>query len=159
MAVLLCSAADPTAPVDFSRLAPRSSLLATALGRRLKYTNKEIERAAWALHNLPLARDARRIPWPRLQRLLIHDGAAELLALVEAIAGSTDPNLAYCRERLAWPAERLNPAPLLDGEALIGHGLQPGPNFAPILEQVRDAQLNGEINSREQALALVDRLR
>ena len=40
------------------------------------------------------------------------------------------PALAFCRERLAWPAERLNPPPLVDGADLIRHGLQPGPNFA-----------------------------
>jgi hypothetical protein len=60
---------------------------------------------------------------------------------------------------LAWPPERLNPPPLLDGAALIEHGLAPGPPFAQLLEQVRDAQLEGRIHSRDEALALVDRLR
>jgi hypothetical protein len=94
-----------------------------------------------------------------LQRLLTHDGTNELVALHEAIAGSDDAALAFCRERLAWPPERLNPRPLLDGGALINHGLTPGPHFAALLEQVRDAQLNGEISTRQEALALVDRLR
>jgi hypothetical protein len=90
--------------------------------------------------------------------ILVHAGAAEPAALHETIAGPADPAPAFCRERLAWPAERLNPAPLVDGGALIHHGLRPGPNFAAILDQVRDAQLNGEIKSRAEALALVDRL-
>lgn len=158
MAALLCDVEESISPTDSPLPAPRSSLLAPSLGRRLKYTNKEIDRAAWLLQHLPVVRDARQLPWPRLQRILVHDGAAELLALFEAIAGPHDSALAYCRERLAWPAERLNPAPLLNGAALIGHGLKPGPNFAPLLELVRDAQLNGLINSRDEALALVDRL-
>jgi len=86
-------------------------------------------------------------------------GTFELLALYEAIAGPDDPALAFCRERLAWPAERLNPRPLVDGSTLIHHGLTPGPHFSDLLEQVRDAQLYGEINSQQEALALVDRLR
>ena len=103
------------------------------VGRRLRYTNKEIERAAWLLAHLNVAATATNIPWPRLQRVLIHEGAAELIALHEAIAGEDDPALAFCRERLAWPPERLNPPPLVDGAALIAHGLTPGPNFSRLL--------------------------
>ena len=42
---------------------------------------------------------------------------------------------------------------------LIQHGLRPSPEFATLLQQIRDAQLNGEIHTRDEALALVDRLR
>jgi poly(A) polymerase len=135
-----------------------SSLLASTVGRRLRYTNHEIERTAWLLAHRDDISNARQLPWPKLQRLLTHPGAVEVLALHEAIAGTDDAALAYCRERLAWPAERLNPLPLVDGSDLIRHGLAPGPVFAGLLEQIRDAQLNGEIHSRDEALALVDRL-
>jgi poly(A) polymerase len=60
---------------------------------------------------------------------------------------------------LSWPPERLNPAPLVNGADLIARGLAPGPEFAGLLEQIRDAQLNGEIHTYDEALALVDRLR
>jgi tRNA nucleotidyltransferase/poly(A) polymerase len=132
---------------------------AITLGRRLKYTNKEIDRATWLLAHLDTVSQAPQLPWPRLQRLLTHDGATDLIALHEAIAGTDDPAVEFCRERLAWPAKRLNPRPLLSGGDLIRHGLRPGPDFSIILNKVRDAQLNGEINSRDEALALVDRLR
>ena len=139
--------------------ATKSPLPASTVGLRLRYTNKEIERTAWLLANQPLIAQAPQLPWPKLQRLLTHEAAPELLALREAVAGPNDPALAYARERLAWPAEQLNPRPLVDGSTLIHHGLNPGPHFAHLLEQVRDAQLNGEIQTRDQALALVDRLR
>jgi poly(A) polymerase len=138
--------------------APDSPLLAS-LGRRLRYTNKEVDRCAWLIELQPFIAQAQHLAWPSLQRLLAHDGANELLALHEAIAGPDDPALAFCHERLAWPAERLNPRPLIDGSTLIHHGLTPGPHFSDLLEQVRDAQLNGEIKSQAEALALVDRLR
>jgi tRNA nucleotidyltransferase/poly(A) polymerase len=137
----------------------RAPQIAQTVGRRLRYTNKEIERAAWLLVKLPHIADAAVLPWPKLQRILIHDGAAELLALGEAVAGPNDPALAFCRDRLAWPADRINPPPLVDGSDLISHGMAPGPRFAALLEEIRDAQLNGEITSREEALALADRLR
>lgn len=148
-ALLLCAPRTPDGP-----------LLATdSVGRRLRYTNKEIDRATWVLNNHPLIANAPRLAWPKLQRLLTHDGATELFALHEAIAGPDNAAVVFCRERLAWPAERLNPAPLLAGAALINHGLRPGPEFSKLLEQVRDAQLNGEIHTAAEALALVDRLR
>ena len=142
-----------------SLLASRSSLLADEVGRRLRYTNKEMGRAVWLLQHLPTIKKADRIPWPQLQRVLIHEGIWELLPLYEALAGPHDPALAFCRERKAWPPERLNPPPLLSGSDLIRHGLEPGPQFAALLEKVRDAQLEGHITSQDEALALVDRLR
>ncbi|HEX5445371.1 MAG TPA: hypothetical protein VFW87_16215 [Pirellulales bacterium] len=137
----------------------RGPTLPASLGRRLRFTNKEIDRATWLVANQPLVTQAGQLPWPKLQRLLTHEGADELLALHEAIAGPDDSSIAFCRERLAWPAERLNPLPLIDGSDLIRHGLTPGPQFAALLEQIRDAQLNGEIHTRDDALAMVDRLR
>jgi poly(A) polymerase len=145
------------AALCFVLATPRSPIPA-AIGRRLRYTNKEIDRTAWLLANEPLIARAPELPWPQLQRLLTHEGITELIALHEAISGADDPALAHCRERLAWPADRLNPRPLVDGSTLIRHGLTPGPYFANLLEKVRDAQLNGEISSQGEALTLVDRL-
>lgn len=165
---VLSALREPTFPLALSALfsgehatlndAPAASPLAPTVGRRLRFTNKEVDRTAWLLCHRPLVAQARELPWPKLQRILTHEGAAELLALHEALSGADDRALAYCRERLAWPAERLNPLPLVDGSDLIHHGQQPGPHFAKLLEQVRDAQLNGEIHSRDDALALIDRL-
>lgn len=158
---LIARLCEPTLPLALAALLlPIGNAdVAGEIGRRLRFTNKETERTAWLLRHAATIGEAPQLPWPRLQRLLVHDGALELVALREAIAGADDPALALCRERRAWPAERLNPPPLLDGADLIDHGLSPGPEFAPLLEHIRGAQLNGEIESREEALALVDRLR
>lgn len=131
---------------------------AGAMGRRLRYTNREIERTQWLLAQLELIRDAPQVFWPRLQRVLVHDGADELVALFAAIAGEGDAALAFVRERLAWAQEKLNPPPLIDGSDLIRHGLAPSPDFARLLEAVRDAQLGGEIETVAGAMTLVQRL-
>ena len=130
-----------------------------AVGRRLRFPNKEIERADWLLKNLHSVATAPAIPWPTLQRVLIHEGIEELIALHASTSLVEPDGVKFCRERLAWPAERLNSPPLVDGGDLIRHGLKPSPEFATLLEQIRDAQLNGLIQTREQALALCDRLR
>ena len=44
------------------------------------------------------------------------------------------------------------------GDDLIALGLQPGKRFREILDAVREAQLNDEIATEEEALRLVNRL-
>jgi hypothetical protein len=46
------------------------------------------------------------------------------------------------------------PAPLITGDDLTAAGMMPGPGFKRILERVYDAQLEGRIGTREEALAL-----
>ncbi|MBM4004392.1 MAG: CCA tRNA nucleotidyltransferase [Planctomycetes bacterium] len=110
----------------------------------------------------PSILEARRLAWPRLQRLLVKPFATELLdytATIAQVRFSGDPSgpvgdVEYCRERLAWPQHQLNPPPLINGDDLVASGLQPGPRFRQILEQIRDAQLEGRITTRESALAM-----
>lgn len=153
LATLLCS------ELDAASAQPDQTPAVNAIGRRLRFTNKEAERTAWLLRHVGAIAEAPQLPWPRLQRLLVDEGAGELVALREAIAGLDDAAAGFCRERLAWPDERLNPRPLVGGSDLIARGLQPGPEFAPLLERIRDAQLEGQITTPAEALALVDRLR
>jgi putative nucleotidyltransferase with HDIG domain len=56
--------------------------------------------------------------------------------------------------------ERVAPAPLIGGSDLLREfDLQPGPQIGELLEAIREAQVSGEVHTREQALALVrDRL-
>jgi len=126
------------------------------LGRRFRFTNKEIDRATWLVRSLPRLAEAELLPWPQLQRLLIHDGSTELVSMADAILGSDHPSVEECRRRLALPAEILNPAPLLTGDDLIAHGVRPGPHFAALLNHIRDQQLLGLIVNREAAIEQAD---
>jgi len=129
---------------------------AAAVAKSLRYTNREAERATWLLDNLRQIEQAELAPWPRIQRLLIHPGALELIELHEAIAGGGDEASAFCRTKLALPEQDLNPPPLVVGADLISHGVKPGPEFAILLARIRDAQLDGKVRDKAQALALVD---
>jgi poly(A) polymerase len=51
--------------------------------------------------------------------------------------------------------EQIRPRLLLTGEDLIAAGYRPGPQFRTMLEAAEDAQLEGAIATREQALRLV----
>jgi putative nucleotidyltransferase with HDIG domain len=61
----------------------------------------------------------------------------------------------------AWwekPDEQVNPPALISGNDLIdGFGLTPGPVIGEILEGVREAQAEGEISSRHDALQFAER--
>jgi len=48
----------------------------------------------------------------------------------------------------------LRPTPLLTGHDLIAAGLQPGPAFSRILNEIETAQLDGQIHTRDEALCL-----
>jgi poly(A) polymerase len=48
---------------------------------------------------------------------------------------------------------------VITGEDLLRHGIPPGPEYRALLQHVRDAQLDGEVRTKAEALELVDRLR
>ena len=48
-------------------------------------------------------------------------------------------------------AEQIRPRRLVSGDDLIAMGFQPGVRFKKILQAVEDAQLEGQISSREEA--------
>ena len=53
------------------------------------------------------------------------------------------------------PAEQIRPTPLITGADLIAAGYQPGPQFKELLTAVEDAQLDGSISTKEEAMELV----
>jgi tRNA nucleotidyltransferase/poly(A) polymerase len=126
---------------------------ARRLGKRLRLSNKEIDRTSWLMEHSPEIRSAAALPWPKLQRLLAHEGGAELVALGEASLPADDPGLVRCRESLSRPEAERNPPPLATGDDLIAHGFKSGRHFAALLEHLRDAQLEGTIATRGEALA------
>jgi poly(A) polymerase len=64
----------------------------------------------------------------------------------------------FAREKLAAiPPEKMRPSPLVTGDDLIAAGYPPGPRFREILTAVEDAQLEGRLPSRSDALDFVRR--
>ncbi|MCY4351903.1 MAG: CCA tRNA nucleotidyltransferase, partial [Gemmatimonadetes bacterium] len=50
--------------------------------------------------------------------------------------------------------EQIRPVPLINGHDLIAMGNNPGPAFKEVLRAVEDAQLEGRVTQREEALRL-----
>jgi poly(A) polymerase len=124
-----------------------------ALGRGLKLSNKEIDRTAWLVKHAPLLAEAADAAWPRLQRLLAHEGGADIVAFAAASLPENDAGLARVRSQMARPREEWNPPPLVTGDDLLAHGIRAGRLFAELLEHLRDEQLDGRLATREEAIA------
>jgi len=66
-------------------------------------------------------------------------------------------NYELVRAKLAeLPAEAIRPQLLVNGRDLIEMGYRPGPQFKEILRVVEDAQLEGQITTREEAVRFVE---
>ena len=128
---------------------------------RWKLSNHEVDHVGWLVGHVQDLACGATVPWPNLQRLLIHPWAADGIALATALVGCaswTYPDLQFSRERLRWPVAQLNPPPLLDGHDLKDLGIAQGPIYSKILWTVRDQQLLGVLQTRDQALAVAREL-
>ena len=127
----------------------------------LKLANAERERITWLVAHHQYLGEARKLRESKLKRILAEPGIIDLLALHEANALASfghSEEVAYCRHYLeSQPTGPINPPPLINGHDLVQHGLEPSARFATLLEQIRDAQLDGTIHSKRQALEWVDR--
>jgi len=123
-----------------------------AMARRLRWTNRDGEEGAWLVGRLPDLAAACDLAWPRLQRILVHPLGPELVALGTAIRGAADPSVARAVAALQLPPDRLNPPPLVTGDALVAAGIPPGPRLGRLLERLRDLQLEGRLRGPEEAL-------
>jgi poly(A) polymerase len=139
----------------------KGAAMAEAILKRLKRSRWTRERVAYLVRNHLRHTQARNMRLSTLKRFLGEDGIDELLELTRIDALSANGDLQYyefCKRKLAeLNQEEIHPEPLLRGRDLIAMGFSPGPSFHDILGRVEEAQLGGELSSREQALAWVEK--
>jgi len=124
--------------------------------RRLKLSSDEMTGIAWLVGHLNCWNDAEQQSQAQLKRVLAHRLSSDLRSLVRAVRSAECLTLDPIRfvddyQKRHTPNE-INPPELVTGRDLIERGLTPGPQFKQLLDAIRDAQLNGEIATREQAL-------
>jgi poly(A) polymerase len=134
----------------------RGAEMAEAILKRLKRGRAVWERVAYLVKNHLRHTQAPKMRLSTLKRFLREEGIHELLELARIDALSSSGDLQYyhfCQEHLSqMQEEEIRPEPLLRGKDLIEMGYIPGPIFAEILRQVEDAQLSGELTSRQAAI-------
>lgn len=127
---------------------------AVELQEAWRLTNQQTSAITWIAEHWRQATEAHRKKWSEVQPMLIAENAAAAIDVAEAMVGA-GPGIEFCRERLNWPSEQLDPPWLLDGQDLIELGITPGPQFKILLQNVRDAQLDGQISTAQEAKKLV----
>ena len=126
-----------------------------AVSERWRLSNKEADEAVWLLNHLHLVEQAPRLPWSQVQPVLVNPWAADLcnLARADALArGQSVDHVAWCRQKLALPKEELDPPPLLSGNDLRAAGIPQGKIYSQLIRRIRDAQLDGQITTSQQAI-------
>jgi poly(A) polymerase len=103
--------------------------------------------------------DVKKMKQSTLKRFLRLPKFGEHLALHRADAASAHGDLSlyeFAKGRFEeLGEEQIRPPLLLTGEDLIAAGYKPGPGFRQMLTLAEDAQLEGSITTRDDALALV----
>jgi poly(A) polymerase len=133
--------------------------MAVEICQRLKRSRSTWERVAYLVKNHLQVNNTPEMRAATLKRFLREEGIEELLELarIDALSSSGDLR-AYefcCRKLAELGPEQITPPRLLNGHDLMALGLPPGPRFKKILEAVEEAQLEGRLRSREDALAWV----
>jgi poly(A) polymerase len=135
--------------------------IAEGICRRLRFSNDETEQILALVDNHMRFGHVSRMKESTLKKFLRMPKFDEHLALHRADSLASHRNLSTYefiqQKRAEIPAEKMRPTPLVTGDDLIAAGHAPGPKFREILNAVEDAQLEGQLPSREAALEFVRR--
>jgi poly(A) polymerase len=133
--------------------------MAEDICQRLRLSNHERERVAALVGNHMKFSEVKKMRVSTLKRFLRSPEFPELLELhrMDCLASHRDLSLyEFCRQKLAeMSAEQIRPRPWLGGNDLIAAGYEPGPRFKQMLAAAEDAQLEGKVKSKQEALAFV----
>ncbi len=144
--------------IRFSGHAEVGADMARKILSRLKFPNDEIEQVTSLVANHMRFKDVQQMRLSTLKRFLCLPRFEEHLELhrLDCLAsnGYTEAYNFVQEKLVEFRQEELRPQRLVSGNDLIAAGFKPGPGFRQALEAVETAQLEGDISTREQALAL-----
>jgi poly(A) polymerase len=135
--------------------------MAEAICRRLRFSNDDTEQILALVQNHMRFGHVMRMKDSTLKKFMRLPRFDEHMALHRADCLASHGNLAayeFVRQKQhEIPPQSMRPSKLVTGDDLIAAGHTPGPKFRKILDAVEDAQLEGRLVSREQALEFVHR--
>lgn len=133
--------------------------MAEQICRRLHFSGEDTEQIVALVANHMRFADAARMKESTLKRFLRLQRFDEHLDLhrMDCLSSHGDLTLYdFVRDRrLQVTEEEMRPKLLLSGQDLIAMGYAPGPRFRQILSSVEDAQLEGSLRTRDEALSFV----
>jgi poly(A) polymerase len=133
--------------------------MAEEICRRLRFSNDDTAQIVALVANHLRFKDVAQMKLSTLKRFVRLKHFEEHLELHRLDCLSSHRNLSaydFVQRFLAeTPAEQVRPPRLVTGDDLKALGYSPGPRFKEILAVLEDAQLNGIIHNREEALRLI----
>jgi poly(A) polymerase len=135
--------------------------IAEEICRRLRLPNHETEQILSLVANHMRFADVQKMKESTLKRFFRLNEFDQHLDLHRLDCLASHGSLAlydFARDRFhTLPVEQVRPSLLLTGKDLIEAGYKPGPQFSAMLTMAEDAQLEGTVHNRDEALALVEK--
>jgi poly(A) polymerase len=154
--------AGPTGRIRFDRHVEVGVKMAEEICRRFRFSNEDTEQILALVAQHMRFKDVPKMKPATLKRFVRIEKFDEHLELhrLDSLAshGKLD-NLELARRFIAdTPPEQVRPPRLLTGDDLIALGLRPGPRFKAILYNVEEAQLDGTVQTHDEAVRLAREL-
>src|SRR5258707_1036110 len=135
--------------------------MAEDICRRLRFSNEDTEQILALVDNHMRFKDVDSMRASTLKRFVRLPHFDEHLALHRLDCLSSHGNLdayEFVTDFIrTTPPDEVRPKKLITGRDVLGLGFAAGPIIGKILAAVEEAQLNGELGSRDQAISFVDR--
>jgi poly(A) polymerase len=128
----------------------------------LRYDNKTIHTVREAVQHHMQFKDVPRMRPSTLKRMMARPTFPIELELHRIDCSSSHGDLShydFLKQQLeTMSAEEIDPTPLINGRDLLAMGLPPGRAIGRILEAVREAQLEGTVQTRAEAMAMAQKM-
>ena len=135
--------------------------MAEMILRRLRFSNEDSEQILALVDNHMRFGDVEKMKASTFKRFVRLPRFDEHLELHRLDCKASHRKLGlydYTRQKIAeLTPQSIRPTPLVGGDDLLAAGYSPGPQFKEILTAVEDAQLEGQVDSKEQAMGFVRR--
>ncbi len=161
---------DKSDRIRFNKHVKYSAGIASVVSRRLKFPNYEREIIVWLAKNHMILADIPKMNTAKQRRLLMHPWFPSLLKLAKADAMGIRPVRLdlynkdlelYKKAKDLYAQEKKKPKfkPFLTGrDIMIEFQLDSGPQIGKLLKIAEDAQLEGKVKTKKDALEFVKKL-
>jgi len=130
--------------------------------RALACSNDQREASVWLVRHQADLDEPDAIPLASLKRLLAHASFPALRTLVEAryqaLPDGRERSIALERRLAAIAPEAVQPTPFVTGDDLAQRGVEPGPIYKQLLDELYTRQLNETVGTRPAALHVLKAL-
>ncbi|HKS83118.1 MAG TPA: CCA tRNA nucleotidyltransferase [Candidatus Acidoferrales bacterium] len=149
----------PNGRIRFDQHVEVGTRMAEEISRRLRFSNEDIEQVAALVANHLRFKDVPQMKASTLKRFVRLPRFEEHLELHRLDCMSSHRNLENYQYVVRFlsetPPDAIRPARIVTGDDLKELGYRPGPQFRVILEAVEEAQLEGKLKTRSEALKFI----